>query len=161
MRDVEEIRTISIPGGVQTATEWDGVYQQDDTPGAQGRIVETDGTLVSTVTPNRRITDRLFQDAIFKGATVSCVIDVISSAKIGNTLREFRHIAAYPQLLATGQMHVTNEGGTEKSEAPVLVAEDPLSDLVYDDGHGGTYTFSDPVTHLIETNIGNPAGLAS
>lgn len=147
---------ITIPGGVQTTNGWDAVYSQLDTPGSQGAIVQNDGSFVSTITPTRRITDLLFQKGIRTGAMVGVVIDAISKVLIGNTLRNYRVIIAYPRCLVTGPLHQTGAGGTDKNESPILIAKDPLTDLTFDG-----YTFSDPCTVLIESDVANISALAA
>lgn len=155
MKFLVNLEQVTIPGGLQTSHNWSDVYAQADTPGAQGWICENNGEFGVVVTPTRRITDRLFQDAIRVGAYVSVVADAICDAYIGSTLRRFRFLRVYPRCLVTGTMFVTAPGGGEKQEVPVLVAKRPTTTFYYDG-----YPFTDHCTFLWETDLANLTGLA-
>jgi hypothetical protein len=148
---VVEGEEIPIPGGVTTTNGWDQIYNTQDTPGAQGAIIQNDGSFVSTINPTRRITDLLFEKNIRVGGFVSVVIDAVSSTLIGNTLRNFRVLIAYPRCLVTGALFATDPGGVNKNESPALIAK-AGGNLSYDG-----YTFTDPCTVLVETDVASTA----
>jgi hypothetical protein len=151
---------IAIPGGAQTTNAWSNVYSAQDPPGAQGAIIENSGAFESTITPTRRITEISLQQKLRTAGYVGAVLDCISAVTIGNTRRNFRVIHAYPRCKVNGSLFATDAGGSSKDESPALTAKDPTTDLVYADGYGGTYTFSDPCTVLVENDVADITGLA-
>ena len=93
---------------------------------------ERTGNLVVTVTPTRRITDLLIQEALHEGREVSVVFDSKSDVEIGSSGRPYRSLAILPALKAFGDMYDVEPGGTNKDEAPAFRAGAPDSAFTYD-----------------------------
>lgn len=103
-----------------------------DTPGRQGATVLRQGPLTAVVTPSRRITDLRIQKALHQGSVLSAVLDARTDVEIGSTGRAYRAVWMLPSCKAFGPMFGTAAGGTNRTEAPRLVAGVPDSPFTYD-----------------------------
>jgi hypothetical protein len=135
---------------------WDGVINEDEVTGAQGREIDVGGALRVTVNITRRVRDLLFQKGIHEGSEVAVVIDAQTDTEIGATGKFYRFLRVLPRCRVTGSMFRVDAGAANRNESPALVALDPTATYTYD-GHN----FDAHDTVLLQNTVADVTALVA